>query len=396
MAKCDRSGFDDSNLYEIVVDGTGREFDPFFHREDVEVFEGDNSGQIVPSEYIEDKPAAVDIEILVGGNNPSDNSTITFYLPTGAEVTKNSRNGIFKFGLEDGIGSHPFDKFAREYTVFLNPHNTREANRFEPKEYQLNILGDSTDIVLDLENFPVPTVEFIDLGDGWEMGGAWDELGPEGSSGLTMNPQDHTLWIIDFFDDYIHHYTTEGNDIGDGCAIPNTAVEGGTYDTTDDTFWLVDARGDSLVHYTKTGQRLEEDSFELTSHGFPNALGITFDPTDSTLWVADANSKMGHFDRKGNLLPGGFRVGPGMRGMRGMCFDPRDSTLIVLNIADLSNIGRINKIDPETGVMIWQSNNIGEIFPENGLPEGIVFDDRDSSFWFHDLSSDYMYHIKAK
>ena len=401
-----KSGFGDRNLYEILVDGRGREFDPFFYIDYVDVFEGENFEQITPSEYVEDKPTSVNIELLVNGNIPSDNSTVTFYLPDGAELTKNSRNGVFKFGSEDGIKSHPFDNFTRAYTVFLNPKNTRDTNRFEPKEYQLEVLGDSNAFVLNLENFPVPIVEFENLGDGFPLVREYDDgLKTMLSSGLTMDQKDHTLWMVNFFDKHLFHLSISGTRLYDGFGLNRdeegleVKSEGVAYDSSDDSFWVLNTVGTDKIHNVmKNGVYRHEKEISLESDGVKNGLGIAYDPTDSTLWIANYTDKtMHHYGTDGTNLKDGFRVGPEMEQMRGMCYDLRDNSLVVINTSGLyGNTTRISKLDKKTGTIIWHSNNLTQSVSDDlNAPDGLAYDD-DGTFWLLGLSDRNVYHIKEK
>ena len=271
-----KTNFGESNIYEILIDGSGREFYPFIYRTDIELFEGMNQSAVVPTEYVEDKPVSVSVEIDVDGKAPFGRDATVTILPDHGLTTKVVQTlirGVASFDKEAGVKAHPFGKFKREYTIEINPKAT-STNRFEFATFSIDVILDSNNFIFEVEEFPVPVVEFEKVDEGWAL----PDPGPESSSGVTMD-SDNTLWIMDFFDHHIFHYTTEGNDLGDGFDVDledfSVYGESITYDPTDDTFWITNANGENVDHYKKDGTNKVEDRFEIGTDGLNVALGKT-------------------------------------------------------------------------------------------------------------------------
>ena len=131
---------DNSNIYEIWVDGRFVEWYPF----DVTIEEHELFADIVNSvlfhpESVADGPATGQVEILVDGQAAGDNSQVkivrtgqtdTLYLVTA--------NGIAPFIESDGVTSHPFGNFTRNYTILINSYDA-DSNWFHAESNEVEI-----------------------------------------------------------------------------------------------------------------------------------------------------------------------------------------------------------------------------------------------------------------
>ncbi len=228
----------------------------------------------------------------------------------------------------------------------------------------------------------------INLMDGWEL----TAPGPKGSSGLTIDPTDGTIWIMDFFDDTVFHFTQDGVNLNDGFAVDSTAGEGITYDPTDDTFWIIDGYEYKydVEHFNKSGINLN-DGFPVFNHGIRGA-GIAYDSQDNTMWIIDPLGLfIYHFDKLGNLIDDGFSIKQyGANQTPGICYDPRDNTLWVVNHP--AHVFHFNK----KGELLEDSFRLGEIAPTIIDAEGIAFDPLSETFWINGLRDARMHHIGYK
>lgn len=229
--------------------------------------------------------------------------------------------------------------------------------------------------------------KMVNLMDGWEL----TKPGPAGSSGLTIDPTDGTIWIMAFFQNYVFHYSTSGKDLNDGFRVDSLKGEGIAYDPTDNTFWIIDVKGDDVEHFTKLGVNLK-DGFPVGNHGAQNGMGIAYDTFDSTLWIVDSRKLfVFHFDKLGNLLDDGFSIKEfGALRPAGIFSDSRDNTLWVVD--DPAYVYHFNR----KGELLDDSFRLGDVAPTVNIAEGIAFDPITQTFWILGLFDDQMHHIGYK
>lgn len=245
-----------------------------------------------------------------------------------------------------------------------------------------------------LSKYEEPTLEdgnMINLNDGWELSGDYGGGGPAGSSGLTFDPTDNTLWIMDFFDRYVYHYNVAGHYLPDGFPVDSLRGEGITYDSTDGSFWIIDINGNDVEHVTKQGVTLG-DGFPVGKYGVKVGLGIAYDTSDKTLWVVtESGQSLYHFDKSGNLLPDGFSLkGIPSKRPAGMFFDSRDNTLwVVDNTPSVYHLSR-------KGELLNDGFSLKKLTPTIQAPEGITFDPHSQTFWILGLFDERIYHIGYK
>ncbi len=144
-----KTAISESNLYEIQADGRVLEWDPFDLTIEEHLLEADIINYVMMDYNITpDGPATGQVEILVNGEPAGDGSQVkivrtgdtdTLYLQT--------VNGIAPFDAADGVTSHPFGNFTRDYTILINAFNAN-SNWFHAESHEVDMaLGPGNDFV---------------------------------------------------------------------------------------------------------------------------------------------------------------------------------------------------------------------------------------------------------
>ena len=244
-----------------------------------------------------------------------------------------------------------------------------------------------------------PFPECINLEDGFDLHIS-EALG---TSGMTFDPTDNTLWLVDCFDDQIQHVDRTGKQIDDGFSYSrNYIVEGIAYDTSDNTLWLAcSARGNEYVyHYSKLGTQLD-DGFSLVDIDATSPMGIAYDSSDDSIWILDyRDDVLYHFDAgTGEHLSDDIDMATiGCTKGRGAAFDRRDNTIWLADEDSLCvyHVNRRGELMNDSFSYGFISDDMKGAVTERKRPivEGIALDISDGTFWLTCLFREWVYHIK--
>ena len=131
---------DESNIYEIRADGRVVEWDPFdLIVEQHELFADITNYVTFYPVPVPDGPATGQVEISVDGEPAGDNSEVKIVRTGETDTTYlYTSNGIATFDASDGITSHPFGNFTRDYTILINSFNA-DSNWFHAESNEVDM-----------------------------------------------------------------------------------------------------------------------------------------------------------------------------------------------------------------------------------------------------------------
>ena len=231
-----------------------------------------------------------------------------------------------------------------------------------------------------------------------ELGSYWNDTGSFGlvgagsdaPRGITFDTRDNSFWVVDYTDNFVYHFDSNGNNIsgGFGTTVAGTEAYGIAFDSTDNSFWVTHGAPTNyfVYHFDSNGNNIS-GGFDATVAGSDFPVGITIDTRDNSFWVLDiTDTFIYHFDSNGVNTSGGFNTaGAGGTSIRGIAFDSSDNSFWVAD---------------NTAIFVYHfdsnGNSISGGFDIIGGASGIfgiAFDTRDDSLWIADGTADSVYHF---
>ncbi|MCK5763823.1 MAG: hypothetical protein KAH05_06870, partial [Clostridiales bacterium] len=148
-----KTTLDQSNTYEIWADGRILEWQPFdLIIEEHELFADIINYVMMFPDPVPDGASTGQVEILVNGEPAGDNSEIKIVRTGETDTTfLYTTSGIATFDAGDGITSHPFGNFTRDYTILINAFNAN-SNWFHAESNEVDMaLGPGNNFVFTPE-----------------------------------------------------------------------------------------------------------------------------------------------------------------------------------------------------------------------------------------------------